>query len=494
MPTGPGLHLPPAAGTGEPPDPRHEVVAQRLLAGSSLAGLDLTGLAFRQETLPPGPLDFRGAVLRGAAFESSDLTGACFAESDLCGAAFRHVNLLHADFARCSGRGALFADVNLAYARFAGSDLRGAVFFDANMADISFKGASLEGCEVEGIRLTLNGSTHVLGLKEALRQLAGEESYPLIAGVSGDAFWLSYLLTTRDLNWGGFAKDVLSRGLSNFGFPCSFLDEVDQAAAWEALTAALARGETVITPLHVSGATVLGSGFGGAEWVYVSGIDRGEVLVHSLLGDAIRFPQRRFRERWCQQHPLEEAPFDRPVIYAMCIVGPRIRTPQRGESIREGLRGGIEILTLPANDRFLFGFDAYAQMEQDLESNIGPEDLAPDEARRFLPWLGLGILHHHGSRWAIRDFLGEVLSWGEFAGADRRAIGEAHDLYAASCLDLERLIRLLPWTFEIADARERAAAIREYHANRGEAGDLIRKAAARERDALERFRAVVEPR
>jgi len=133
-------------------------------------------------------------------------------------------------------------------------------------------------------------------------------------------------------------------------------------------------------------------------------------------------------------------------------------------------------------------------MERDLESNIGPEDLEPDEARRFLPWLGLGMLHHHGSRWAIRDFLAEVMARGDFAGADRRAIAEAHDLYAAACLDLERLIRLLPWTFEIADARERAAAIREYHANRGEAGDRIRMAAARERDALERFRAVVEPR
>ncbi len=494
MPSGRGLDLPPPADTGEPVDSRRRLVTERLRAGASLAGLDLSGLAFRQPDLPPGPLDFRGAMLRGTTFESGDLSDAAFAECDLSGAAFRNVNLMRADFARASARGALFADVNLAYARFAGSDLRGALFFDANMADISFKEASLEGAEVEAIRLTLNGATHVLGLKEALRTLAGEESYPLIAGISGDAFWLSYLLRTRDLNWGGFSKDVLSRGLSNFGFRCHFLDEVDPSAAWEALTAALARGDTVITPLHVSAATVLGSGFGGAEWVFVSGIDRGEVLVHSLLGDAIRFPPPRFRQGWCQQHPLEEAAFDAPVIYAMCVVGPRVRTPQRGESIREGLRGGIEILTLPANERFVFGLDAYAQMERDLESNIGPEDLAPDEARRFLPWLGLGLLHHHGSRWAIRDFLAEVLSRGDFAGADRTAIAEAHDLYAACCADLERLVGLLPWTFGGADARGRAAAIREYHENRGEAGDLLRAAAARERDALERFRAVVEPR
>ena len=62
--------------------------------------------------------------------------------------------------------------------------------------------------------------------------------------------------------------------------------------------------------------------------------------------------------------------------------------------------------------------------------------LPPDEARRFLPWLGLGMLHHHGSRWAIRDFLGEVRDQGDLTGSDRDALIEANvEFYTAVLLD-----------------------------------------------------------
>jgi uncharacterized protein YjbI with pentapeptide repeats len=189
-------------------------------------------------------LDFSGGDLRGATFEDVDLGGASFAGADLSGASFRNVRLTGANFDGCAARGAVFSDVNLAYASFADSDLRGALLFNANMADISLKGATLEGAQVNAIRLSLNGGTHVLGLKEALRSLAGESSYPYIAGVSGDAFWISYLTKTRDLNWGGFARDALRRGLENFGFECELVDEVELEDAWEALRAALSRGKT----------------------------------------------------------------------------------------------------------------------------------------------------------------------------------------------------------------------------------------------------------
>ena len=140
---------------------------------------------------------------------------------------------------------------------------------------------------------------------EALR-LAGMPVARLLgAGRSGDAFWLTYYNTTRDINWGGFAKDVLVRGLGNFGFDCELVDEVDEQDAWNRLSAALGEGKTVITPLHVSAATVLGSGFGGSEWVFVTGIDRGEVLVNCLLGDGLRFTPEHFRASWCVHHPLE---------------------------------------------------------------------------------------------------------------------------------------------------------------------------------------------
>jgi len=476
-------------------DPRVARVRELVAAGTSLAQADLSGITLAGRDLATdGVHDFRGADLRGARFVHADLAGARFSEADLSGASFQNVNLSGADFRRCAGRGTTFADVNLAYASFDESDLRGSLFFDANMADISFKGASLDGSEVDAIRLSLNGSTHVLGLKEAVNSLAERVSYPFLAGVSGDAFWLTYYLKTGDINWGGFAKDVIHRGLSNFGFVCEMLDEVEEDDAWDQLAGALAEGRTVITPLHVSAATVLGTGFGGAEWVFVTGIDRGEVLVNCLLGDGLRFSPDRFKAGWCVHHPLEEAADDLPKIYAMCVVGPREETPSRAELVRRGLDAAVQVLSLPPTEKVLFGFDAYAQMVSDLEQNHDPSELPPDEARRFLPWLGLGMLHHHGSRWAIRDFLGEVRDAGDLAGADRDALVDAHELYAGTCEHLQKVLEILPWTFDVHDEAERADAIRNYHENRGRAADLLRSAAANERDALERFRAIVEPR
>jgi hypothetical protein len=476
-----------------PDDPRLRLAAERAARGDPLGDLPLAGVSFPRE-FAAGPLDFSGGDLRGATFADLDLSGARFSDADLSGASFRGVTLMRANFDGCAARGAVFRDVNLAYASFQKSDLRGALIFDANLADISFKGATLEGAEVDAIRLSLNGGTHVLGLKEALRSLAGESSYPYIAGVSGDAFWLSYVVKTRDLNWGGYAKDVLRRGLENFGFRCEFVDEVEVDAAWESLRAALSEGKTVITPLHVSDATILGTGFGGAEWVFVTGIDRGDVRVNCVLGDGLRFRPERFRACWCQHHPQEEMADDLPVIYAMCVVGPRAATPARAEVARNGLQGAIEVMMLSSTDKVAFGFDAYRHLVEDLQTHHSPRDFPADEQRRYLPWLGLGILHHHGSRWAVRDFLAELLDRGDYRGSDREALAEAHDSYAAACAALQRFLEIMPWTFDLADAAEREEAIATYERSREEGADLLQAAAAHERDALERFRAVVEPR
>jgi uncharacterized protein YjbI with pentapeptide repeats len=472
-------------------DPRLQEAIERALRGEPLGDLDLSGLAFPREFASPRPLVFTGADLRGATFRDLDLSGARFDDTDLSGASFRNVNLTRATFDRCAARGAVFGDVNLAYASFLGSDLRGALVFDANMADISLKGAAVDGAEVNAIRLSLNGGTHVLGLKEALRALAGESSYPYLAGVSGDAFWLSYVVKARDLNWGGFARDALRRGLENFGFLCELVDEVEVDAAWDALRAALSKGKTVITPLHVSPPTVLGTGFGGAEWVFVTGIDRGEVLVNCVLGDAMRFSPDRFKACWCQHHPQEEMADDLPVIYAMCVVGARRSAPGRVEIAHAALSGAIEVMTLSSTEKVLFGFDAYAHLVEDLQTNHSPRGFPPDEQRRYLPWLGLGVLHHHGSRWAVRDFLAELLDRGDFRDGERNALAEAHDLYGEACGALQRFLEIMPWGFDLPDEGERDEAIATYERNRREATDLLQTAAARERDALERFRGLV---
>ena len=472
-------------------DARLIEVLRRLEAGEALAGMELSGLRLVGEDLGSyPPADFSCCDLRGAHFERLNLSRASFAESNLSGASFRTVDLSRADLGKCSARGALFSDVNLAYAGFPDSDLRGSILFEANMADVSFKGASLDGAEIEAIRLSLNGGTHVLGLKEALRALADERSYPYIAGISGDCFWMTYYLKTRDLNWGGFAKDVLRRGLENFGFGCTLVNEVDEEAAWDGLRKALADGQTVITPLHVSKATILGSGFGGAEWVFVTGIDRGEVLVNCLLGDGMRFSRERFLRGWCMHHPHEEAAEDLPIIYAMCVVGPRERTPSRTETVRNGLAAAVEISTLEPREKVCFGFDAYQCLIEDL-SSAGPDSLPPEEVRHFLPWSGVGLLHHHGSRWAVRDFIDEVLQRGGLSRTDTAALAEARDLYGEACTHLQRILETVPWTFDGDDPRERDEAVRAYRSHHEEASDRLRSAAALERDALERFKAVL---
>ncbi|MGQ0613407.1 MAG: pentapeptide repeat-containing protein [Planctomycetaceae bacterium] len=475
-------------------DPAHgearlRTLRERAAAGLPLGGMDWSGLKVTEADLSgAGPFDFEQADLRGATFEACLLSGARFGGADLAGASFHNVNLQGADLSRCAARGALFTDVNLAYARFDGSDLRGALIFDANLADLSLKGAQMEGCTVEAVRLSLNGSTQVLGLKEALRVLAGEESYPYIAGVSGDPFWLTYYTRTGELQWGGFANDTLRRGLAAFGFSCEFLDEVEEEEAWDRLRNALADGRTVITPLQVSPPTLLGSGLGGAEWVCVTGIDRGDLLVNCLLGDGLRFSQERFRKGWCVHHPLEESAADLPMVYALCLIGPRERTPTGAETTREGLKGAVEILTLPSNDTLAFGFDAYAALIEDLQAPGGPEELPQDQARRFRPWLGLSMLNHHGSRWAVRDFLAEVLRRGECDGAAREALAEAHELYAGVCEELRRFLEIMPWGFDDPSLFDEAQ--RLYHAHREEGGTLLRSAAALERDALARLRSL----
>ena len=201
------------------PNPESEVDARiaallaTVRAGKPVHELDLAGITITGDQLRNGESpDFSGADLRGATFANVDLSSTAFVGADLSGAAFHNVNLMRAAFRGCSGRGTIFTDVNLAYTDFAESDLRGALFFDANMADISFKGAALDGMEADAIRLSLNGATHVLGLKEALRSLTGEDSFAYISGASGDCFWLAYFLLAHELSWDGLAPYVLERG------------------------------------------------------------------------------------------------------------------------------------------------------------------------------------------------------------------------------------------------------------------------------------------
>ena len=166
-------------------------VIQAIVRGQRPPDGELAGVAFDGKTLPRReeivPWDLSGVNLRGTVFTRLDLSSANLKSADLSGTVFRNVNLGNADLREVSAAGAIFEDVNLAYADFAKADLRGAVFSYVNLADVGFKDADLSGAAVNGVRFSMNGCTHTLGMKEALNHRYRPASYPFVAGVSGDA-------------------------------------------------------------------------------------------------------------------------------------------------------------------------------------------------------------------------------------------------------------------------------------------------------------------
>jgi hypothetical protein len=456
---------------------RGERPADAILAGATLDGRELS---VRDRIVP---WDLSGLNLRGTVFTRLDLSRASFAGADLSGAAFRNVNLQGAGFARIEGAGAIFEDVNLAYASFRDADLRGAQFSLANLADIDFKRADLRGATVNGVRFSLNGGTHALGLKEALRHRFGEVSYPFAAGVSGDAFWLSYLPETGALVWGGFPHETLRRGLTACGFESEFANVLDVEEAWRRLTTGLKAGHGAVTPLHVGGRWIAGSGFGGSEWVYVSGYEPGDnaVRVRCLLGDDLLYPWDEFVRSWCIHHPMEED-LER-IVYTFCVVGERREEVTPGQAVLRGLQDGVAILDLGEfpTERAVCGIPVYDLLLRDLE-------VEPLPGEETVGWLGLGLMHHHGSRWAIRDFLLEAGR--HLQGADE-GLSSAIRAYERALSEIRTTMEILPPSLG-GDGPEAEEAHALYLDNREQAGKHLRAARAAEREAREALLGVIE--
>ncbi len=449
---------------------------------------DLSGVTLDGKRLPRrdrvAPWNLSGVILRGAVLTRLDLTEAKFTNADLSGAAFRGVNLLRADFTGATAAGALFNDVNLAYAEFRDADLRGAAIAYANLADVSFRDADLHGASVNAVRLSLNGSTHALGLKEALNERYGRVSYPFAAGVSGDAFCLAYLPDTGQLSWGGYAEQALRAGLAACGLESEFVNETDLEDAWRRLTRELRAGHGAITPVHVGDPSITGSAFGGSEWIFLTGYDadRDTVRARCLRGDAMEWPWEEFARRWCMRHPQD--PGRSPLVYTFCVVKGRRETVHPGEAVLRGIRNGLRVLDLGdgAEEGVVYGIPAYDLLLRDL-------DVDPRSDHEGCGWLGPGVRHLHGSRWALRDFLLEArryLTGGETPLA--RAVAAIETAMA----DLASLVRLLPWSL----AGDEADAVEVFLANREEAARRLRAARSREeeaRDALAEYVAEARP-
>jgi len=464
-----------------------DLVIKEILEGRRPADADLSGITLDGQRLParsePKDWDLSGVNLRGAVLTRLDLTRAKFRGADLSGAAFMNVALGNADFRDVSAGGAIFEDVNLAYANFRGSDLRGASFSYANLADINFKGADLRGASVNGVRFSLNGGTHALGLKEALIHRYRDVNYPFVAGVSGDAFWFSYFPDSGHLSWGGFPRETFRRGLIACGFETNLVNEFDVEEAWRRLVAELREGRGVITPLHVGGRGITGSGFGGSEWVYVSSHDAAEdsVRVRCLLGNDLEFTWDEFVRSWCIHHPMAE--YGDEIVYTMCIVGEQVQNVEPWEAVLAGIRSGVEILGLGefSRENAICGITAYDMLLRDLLQ------VDPAMGEECCSWLGLGLMHHHGSRWAIRDFLLEARSLLPVGG---REIDAALSIYENILTDLRAVIELLPGS--LAGDDEAAAQARErFVSNRDAAARHLRSARSAEEEGRETLKAVL---
>jgi hypothetical protein len=465
-------------------EPPSKVIRAIMKGDRPPTGVDLSGVTLDGKQFPRREReiewDLTGTNLRGAVLTRLDLGGARFVGADVSGAAFRNVSLSQADFHQASAAGAIFEDVNLAFATFREADLRGASFSYVNLADINFKDADMRGASVNAVRFSLNGGTHALGLKEALNHRYHPVSYPFVVGVSGDAFWLSYLTETGALQWGGFAKETLRRGLAACGFASELVNELDVEEAWRLLTHELATSHGVITPLHVGGRHITGSGFGGSEWVYVSDYDPAEDAVHvrCLLGDDIVFSWDEFIRAWCIRHPLEQE--RNRIVYTFCVIGDRVEEVSPADAALRGIHTGLELLDLaefPEEDA-VCGIPAYDLLLRDLDVEV-------PVGREACQWLGLGIMHLHGSRWAIRDFLLEIKEQLPDKG---EPIDRAIAAYEGILGNLTEVMRLLPGA---PDGDEEA--LRGFLSNREGAARELREARSREEEARDALREVVEP-
>lgn len=456
------------------PDPEQ---LKALYSGKHPEDLDLSGAELDGDSMPlpesGEPFDLTGANLRGTVFSRLDLRRAKLAGADLSGAVFRNVDLGHADFTWCTAVGAVLEDVNLSYTRWREADLRGMSISFANLTDTSFKGADLRGAEVNAVRFSMNGGTHVLGLKEALSDRYGPVSYPFGAGVSGDAFWMSYAVDRGELTWEGSAREILSQGLRHCGFEWKFTSGMDAEDAWKLLVRDLGAGQGVITPLHVGGAALSGTAFGGSEWIYVRDhdADLDAVRVNCLLGDRIIFPREEFLANWC----VSAAP-DESRVYNYCSIGDRLEDVSRSEAVTRGIRFGLELLDRGEVPGRVCGIPAYDLLLRDLdtESVDGGEGCA---------WTGLGLRLHHGSRWAIRDFLREACRDLE---EDAEALHAVVLIYEDVMEDLRSVFRLLPESLS-RDGEAGEADRSQFMSNRDEARGRLRKARGgevRARDAL----------
>jgi hypothetical protein len=242
-------------------------------------------------------------------------------------------------------------------------------------------------------------------------------------------------------------------------------------------------GRGVITPLHVGGQWITGSGFGGSEWVYVSSYDPAEdsVRVRCMLGNDLEFTWDEFVRSWCIHHPMEE--YGDEIVYTMCVVGERVQNVEPWEAVLAGLRSGVEILGLGefSRENAVCGIPAYDMLLRDLLQ------ADPAVGEECCTWLGLGLMHHHGSRWAIRDFLEEARSILPVGG---REIDEALAIYERVLGDLRAAIELLPGSLDGDD--EMVAAAREKFAEtRDAAAKHLRSARSAEEEGRELLKAVL---
>jgi hypothetical protein len=211
--------------------------------------------------------------------------------------------------------------------------------------------------------------------------------------------------------------------------------------------------------------------------VYVSSWDpvRNSVRLRCLLGDDVEFTWDEFVRNWCVHHPLDEE--RERIIYTMCIVAERQEEVPPAEAVRRGIREGVAILDRGESGSGIevSGIPAYDLLLRDLEMD-------PASGEDGCRWLGLGVRHHHGSRWAIRDFLAEAR---EFLPGARERLDRGIALYQEVMDEIFGVFRLLPSSLS-GDLE-----VRRFLEHRDTAARHLRTARAKEQEAREQLDQVV---
>jgi len=463
------------------------------LSGVSYRGEDLRGIVFVRCDLTEA--DFTGANLEGAAFrdcqlqrarlsgcrlaqarlESSDMSGALadglLAESsffagviaravqwsasrldrsefnfcDLTGSVLRglsaqgitleKVNAERVDFMRSDLSFAYISRSSFLMASLAQTSLIGATLSEVQLAGADLAGALTERTEIEEPLLSLTGGHTQIALRALAPQRFAEASYPLLAGLSGEAFRLAVDARTGRLLAGGEEVECLKQFLEVLEIPYKEVHFEADSLASRLQSLQVRQGCLIVPYKHkVSRDSPVSS----LQWGVIFGVDPQDnaLMASTLLGGETLYSLEEVQSGLGEEdggivHGLETGKSAGKIDPAEALGRALQRTRRLAEERQErGLVRGVtayDFLALQAGN---------AGSAQAAVHPLSAHDLA----------------FHIGARRAAALFIGELA--GMFENRCGEELGEAFESFQSAIAALEEIERLLPEiVFEPGDPR-----------------------------------------